>query len=301
MSMSFRRALMPFTSSGVRPSSPTILPISSEPSPSLSDSPPASISTSSRRRPRSNRSQSGPLKFTTSLKLPLVLRRLLKPPTLDFETAIWEICYLFIAPKKVYRQIYYHRQTKNTWARDDPSFALLLSLFLILSALAWGIAYSPGFVPIIKLMFNMVFIDFLVSGIIAASVGWYIASRFLRQKTGRNSLSISQQDNNVEWGYCFDVHCNSFLVIWFWLYVVQFIMLPIIIKDSWISLFLGNLLYLCAFSYYVVITFLGYSALPFLENTEFILSPILLFVVLFVISLFGFNIPKHTVHLYFGS
>lgn len=88
-----------------------------------------------------------------------------------------------------------------------------------------------------------------------------------------------------------------------------------------ISLFLGNSLYLAAFSYYVIIFFLGYNgmhlflflmvfplsslgagkkadstdlpALPFLQHTELLLSPIILYAILWAASLFGFNIPKH--------
>lgn len=164
------------------------------------------------------------------------MRRLLKPPTLDFETAIWEICYLFIAPKKVYRQMYYRvcisilylssllahtnksletyvrlcncidlttlttlQETKNTWARDDPSFVLLLSGFLMLSAVAWGIAYSPGFIPIVKLMANIILIDFLAVGAVISTVGWLLVNKFFRQRSGRGVMSMTQNDAKLEW------------------------------------------------------------------------------------------------------
>ncbi|KAK9384059.1 UNC-50 family-domain-containing protein [Kockiozyma suomiensis] len=278
----------------------SILPVNEDTTPNIYATPPSPTSSisSSRRHSRFARTNSAP--YIGSSRLPVVLRRLLKPPTLDFETAIWEICYLFIAPKKVYRQMYYRKQTKNTWARDDPSFVLLLSGFLMLSAVAWGIAYSPGFIPIVKLMANIILIDFLAVGAVISTVGWLLVNKFFRQRSGRGVMSMTQNDAKLEWAYCFDVHCNSFLIIWFCLYVLQFIMLPIIVKDSWISLLLGNLLYLGAFSYYVVITYLGYSSLPFLEHTEILLAPILVFVLLFFASLFGFNAAKHAVKFYFG-
>lgn len=34
--------------------------------------------------------------------------RLLKFPQMDFEMAVWEMTHLIIAPKKVFRSIYYH-------------------------------------------------------------------------------------------------------------------------------------------------------------------------------------------------
>lgn len=38
----------------------------------------------------------------------LLLSRLFKFPQMDFEMAIWEMTSLLIAPKKVFRSIYYH-------------------------------------------------------------------------------------------------------------------------------------------------------------------------------------------------
>jgi hypothetical protein len=75
-----------------------------------------------------------------------------------------------------------------------------------------------------------------------------------------------------------------------------------------LSLVFGNTLYLAAFVYYSVITFLGYngksfelciqrrlttSALPFLQHTELLLAPIPFLALFWVVSLFGFNIPRH--------
>ena len=33
----------------------------------------------------------------------------------DFELAAWQVTYLFFSPRRVYRNVYYHKQTKNTW------------------------------------------------------------------------------------------------------------------------------------------------------------------------------------------
>jgi UNC-50 family len=60
-----------------------------------------------------------------------------------------------------------------------------------------------------------------------------------------------------------------------------------------VSSFFGNTLYLVAFGYYCVITFLGYNALPFLQHTELLLAPIPILTILWFASLFGFNMPRH--------
>jgi hypothetical protein len=41
-------------------------------------------------------------------RMPAFFRRLFKFPQMDFETAVWEMGSLIIAPKKVFRSIYYH-------------------------------------------------------------------------------------------------------------------------------------------------------------------------------------------------
>jgi len=40
--------------------------------------------------------------------MPRFFKRLFKFPQMDFEMAIWEMTSLIIAPKKVFRSIFYH-------------------------------------------------------------------------------------------------------------------------------------------------------------------------------------------------
>jgi hypothetical protein len=47
--------------------------------------------------------------------------------------------------------------------------------------------------------------------------------------------------------------------VWTFLYVLQFLLLPLIAQDYWVSNLFGNTMYLMAWSYYFVITFLGYN------------------------------------------
>ncbi len=55
------------------------------------------------------------------------------------------------------------------------------------------------------------------------------------------------------------VAIRAFFPVWVLLYVIQFILWPLISRDYWISLFLGNTLYMVALGYYTVICFLGYN------------------------------------------
>lgn len=87
--------------------------------------------------------------------------------------------------------------------------------------------------------------------------------------------------------YAAQVSNRAFFPLYLHLYVVQFLLLPLLTRNpsNFLATFLGNSLYLSALIYYTYITFLGYNALPFLHSTELLLVPILVFAVLWLISL----------------
>ncbi|KAE8395387.1 UNC-50 [Aspergillus alliaceus] len=235
-----------------------------------------------------------------------------KFPQMDFEMAIWEMTSLLIAPKKVFKSIYYHpsqrddgQKTKNTWHRPDPSFTYLLSFFLLLTALAWGLAYAPSFGAIVRLSLLFIFFHFIGSSLLVSTIGYFAIGRLfgpdgaaasltgLRGGNGRRrgaaqGLFVQPgEKDQLEFGYCFDVSNRAFFPLYLHLYVVQFLLLPLLTRSpsNFLATFLGNTLYLSALTYYTYITFLGYNALPFLHNTELLLLPILAFAILWLVSL----------------
>ncbi|KAI9474142.1 MAG: UNC-50 [Benjaminiella poitrasii] len=225
------------------------------------------------------------------------LRRLFRIPQMDFEYAIWQMGYLLIAPRRVYQNIYYHKQTKNRWSRDDPAFMALLAAMLSLSGIIWGFTYDYSFMNTIKTSVFMVLFDFLFIGCILSTLTWFITNKFLIQNI--NTYAVAQR---VEWAYAFDIHCNSFIPVYLILYVIQLFFLPLILKENWISLFIGNFMYCVAFMWYAVGTYIGFNGKgTFLVHTELFLYPIALFIALFVASLFGFNIPQYILNYYFNK
>ena len=50
--------------------------------------------------------------------------------------------------------------------------------------------------------------------------------------------------------------------------VVQFLLTPLLLARGFLPALFSNVLYAAALSYYHYLSFLGYSALPFLEHTE---------------------------------
>ena len=53
-------------------------------------------------------------------------------------------------------------------------------------------------------------------------------------------------DSKVEWAYSFDVHTNAFFPLYLTLYLGQLFLVPLLLKNNWVCLWLGNTLYLAA-------------------------------------------------------
>ncbi|XP_070554308.1 protein unc-50 homolog A-like [Ptychodera flava] len=219
-------------------------------------------------------------RHTAGAKRQKYLRRIFKFQQMDFEFALWQMLYLFISPQKVYRNFQYRKQTKDQWARDDPAFLVLLSICLCVSSIGFAIVLKLHVLAFFKFLLWVVFVDCIGVGLLIASLLWFVTNKYLR-----SSSSAAPQD--VEWGYAFDVHLNAFFPLLMILHFLQlFLLKPVIAHDWFISYFLGNTLWLIALSYYIYITFLGYSALPFLKKTVVLLYPSMLAVIsIYVLSL----------------
>jgi len=230
-------------------------------------------------------------------RVPVIFRRLFKFSQMDWEQAAWQLTWLCIAPKRVYRNVYFHKQTKNVWARDDPAILILISVCLVVSAAAWSFVHSYSTLEIVKVAVLMILRDFLAVGAVIATCLWFISNRLLLQPANTHN---SEESSQVEWAYAFDVHTNAFFPLYLSLYIVQLFLAPVITKDNWVCLWVGNSLYLASLAQYTYITYLGFNALPFLVRSELLLFPLLPLFVGYLISLLGFNVPKHVLGAYFS-
>ncbi|TFK05483.1 UDP-glucuronic acid decarboxylase 1 [Platysternon megacephalum] len=225
-------------------------------------------------------------RHTAGAKRYKYLRRLLHFRQMDFEFAVWQMLYLFTSPQRVYRNFHYRKQTKDQWARDDPAFLVLLSIWLCVSTIGFGFVLNMGFFQMIKLLLWVVFIDCVGVGLLIATLMWFISNRYLVKRQSR--------DYDVEWGYAFDVHLNAFYPLLVILHFIQLFFINYVISStSFMGYFVGNTVWLIAIGYYIYVTFLGYSALPFLKNTVILLYPFALLILLYVLSLaLGWNFTK---------
>ena len=110
--------------------------------------------------------------------------------------------------------------------------------------------------PIIDMLYVllwMVGIDCIGSGMVIATFFWFFGNRFLltHPRTAGNEL---------EWGFCFDVHLNSFYPFLVVLHGAQLPFLWLIVDSRTLfSVMFGNAFWVIAFTYYFYITFLGYK------------------------------------------
>ncbi|GAA5975269.1 hypothetical protein JCM11641_005910 [Rhodosporidiobolus odoratus] len=224
------------------------------------------------------------------------LRRLSRLPQMDFEMAIWQMCYLCIAPKRVYKSLYYQKQTKNTWARDDPAMLLLITLSLVVAAVLWSILYAhAGPAQTLQTIFSFVFLHFFGTGLVISTLLWAVSNRFLTHSSHGHAV-----DQKVEWPYAFDIHANSFFPLFLQLYIAQLVLAPVVTRSNWVCLWVGNTLYLAAFTQYAYTTYLGYNALPFIVRSELLLFPIAILAAFYVVSLLGLNLSHVTLEAIFG-
>ncbi|CDO71142.1 hypothetical protein BN946_scf184845.g12 [Trametes cinnabarina] len=228
-------------------------------------------------------------KASPTSRIPVIFRRLLRFQSMDFELAAWQLTYLCISPKRVYRNVYFHKQTKNTWARDDPAILILIAACLCVTAIAWSVVYSYGLWGAIQLAFLMIFRDFFLCGVVIATFIWFFANRVLLSPPSHST----PEDAKVEWAYAFDVHTNAFVPLYLTLYLAQLFLVPIIFRNRWICLFVSNTLYLAGIAQYIYGIYLGLNKL--------LLAPLLPLFTGYIISLLGFNVAQHVLPLYFGS
>ncbi|KAG9001281.1 hypothetical protein FRB94_003771 [Tulasnella sp. JGI-2019a] len=234
---------------------------------------------------------------TTIGRVPVIFRRLLKFSQMDWELAAWQLTWLCIAPKRVYRNVYFHKvKTKNVWARDDPAILILISACLVVSAAAWSFVHSYPLSGILKYALLMIFRDFLAVGALVATCLWFLSNKLLLQPLTNHT---AEEIPKVEWAYAFDVHTNAFFPLYLSLYLAQLFLAPVITKDNWICLWVGNSLYLASLAQYTYITYLGFNALPFLIRSELILFPLIPLFAAYLVSLLGFNVSKHVLDAYF--
>jgi len=215
------------------------------------------------------------------------MRRLLYFRQMDFEFAFWQIVYLITAPKRVYKGFGYRKHTKSQYARDDPAFLVLLSVFLVFSTAGLAFVLGLGLIEYLVLVGYVVLVDVVGAGMVVATSLWFVTNRFMLKPAARAV-------EDVEWGFCFDVHLNAFFPVLFILHCVELTLIPYwhyYPSPSVLLTVIANLMWLMALVYYVYISFLGYNSLGILQETRLFLLPLVpIFMFIFIAICANWNL-----------
>jgi len=214
---------------------------------------------------------------------------------MDFQYTFSQMVMLCKAPNEVYKSTILRKQIKNQWARDDPAFVVVLFYFILVGSLAYSITFKVSSLwHFARIVAGSVLIEFLLCGVFMASLGRWYANKYLKVQ---RMMNVEQ---SVDWLYAFDIHCNGFFPLFVVLWPLQFVLSPLLLRPDFLCTLMANTLYALAFGYYYYITFLGYSALPFLQRTEKFLYPIAGVVACYLITLlFNVNLSRVVLSLYF--
>jgi len=200
------------------------------------------------------------------------------------------------APGELYKATQIRRKIKNQWARDDPAFVVILMGMIAIASLAYCITFGVhGIFHLLRVVVGSVLVDFLGTGCAMATATSFVANRYLRVQR------VMTTEQQVEWLYAFDIHCNGFFPLFVLLYPVQFFLTPLLLQPHFVATILANTLYAAAFAYYHYITVLGYSVLPFLRDQNRFFYPVgLILVLYFFACLLNFNMSKFVLYWYLG-
>ena len=227
------------------------------------------------------------------------VKRALSFANMDQESAVWQLVNSYVNPSALRRFIVTHRHTKGKWSRDDPGFILIETAAIV------GIAFLWYFLPLTHYNFSTLFralltfvgFDFYIIGALFSVTIWFVLNRFWKAPS---SFHTPEQD--VEFRFCFDVFCNSFVAflvdIDFGFIIAQ--SLRSLTTHWFVSIFLTNTLFAVAMIHFIILAVPCVLILPFIN--KFGIMPFILPVVIFyLISIvFSINFGNIWMSFHFG-
>ena len=236
-----------------------------------------------------------------SALIPEYIWRMYSWRQMDFDFAASQMVDLLLRPSEVSKTTRIRKQIKNQWARDDPAFVLLLGGIILATTLAYAVcfqAWNP--LHLVRLLIGGLVFEYLLCGAaIATALRLYVNAHMRIQR-------VHAVEQSVEWLYAFDVHCNALLVAFLLVAPAQYGLIPVVAvaapaAPSLFATVLANTLWLAGLALYSYITFLGYSALPFIHRHERLFHPMGAALLLYLLLLLlNFNVSTFFLDVYFG-
>ena len=221
----------------------------------------------------------------STFERPSFFKRAITLANMDSESALWQFYNLYMRPSAIHRMILTHRHTKGRWSRDDPAFFILEIASSIILSIFWYIIPATSFstITLFKSLFSFVVFDFGILGIVLSSIMWFSLNNW-----GKAPRTTHSTDQDVEWRYCFDVFCNSFVAILVDI-DIGFVLVAILryFSNGWLfRVFIPNTIVLAGIVHFIIIAVPCIMILPFL--TKFGVMPFIAPVFLvYIITLVG--------------
>ncbi len=206
-----------------------------------------------------------------TVKVPEFLRRAFQADQMEIDSALSQIWNCLTNPALVYKMSKARKMTKDHYYRDDPAFIVLQLVFLAVTTLAFGLALKAT--PF-RIAYNVVYelgISYVAFGALIATGVWMLVNRFL-MTPGAMPHEVKKE---VEWQFCLDIHCNAYVGYFFWTQVAHFVLLPLVLRDSFLARLVANLLFAAGATSYLYMTFRGLLEIPTLHRQQVVLYPVL--------------------------
>lgn len=225
------------------------------------------------------------------------LKKMIYFRQVDYLLAYINILYCF-RPKEINEMAKIRKHLKNKYARDDPGFLIIIIINLFISSISFSFAFnhtSPFF--IFNIFFIQTFVMFFTFGLGIAMVSKVVIDKFFKS----NEIGINKEQT-IEYVYAFDIHCNSFVPLYFFCAVLPFIFLPLVNGYNIIQVIIGNSLLCIGVLYYCYVTFMGYFSLPFVRKNKFVTLAVWPIIATFIIAtMLKINIFATFVYWIYGN
>jgi len=99
---------------------------------------------------------------------------------------------------------------------------------MAVASVAYAIAFHRRGFQFFEVILYSVLVNFLMAGSAIATLTWWLTNKYLRV----DNAGSHNTEQRVEWLYAFDVHCNSFFPLFILLYVVQYLLLPFLLRPG---------------------------------------------------------------------
>ncbi|EKE42909.1 hypothetical protein ENUP19_0347G0010 [Entamoeba nuttalli] len=190
----------------------------------------------------------------------------------------WFLINIILHPQTVYESCKYQHSLTQQWNRRDHAITKIVTLFNIILSFIFSITFVSLRWIIPYILFDVIIP--MIIGIIIAVILFYLCKSSF---TTGDSFTVR---------YSYDIHINAYFCYLLISHVLIFILSPFLFKPTLTATLFSNIITCLSIIYYIYITYLGYSILPFIYLPKKVyIIPMLAVSVLFILfTVFNLNV-----------